>query len=105
MRTVKLKELCKLPEATIFSVWDPNCVFGLYYKHETLKCDDGEPNDFFYSNLLAEYDSESDKPTVDCTSFSRWGTMDDGEEFIIYEESDLNVMCDELALALKMMRG
>jgi len=90
-KIVKLGELLKMREGTIFSEYKPQYTSGLYRF-------DGQcgPRDFYYQDLLGTV-GDNNTPEFDLNSGSRWALYDEDEEFFVYEEEEVEILAEALA--------
>lgn len=102
MTIVTLLELCKMPPGTIFSMYAPNVVEGLFCKEDTLFDDDGAdpPSvsscaglEFFYVTLLAH---DVGGELVTSNALSRWNTYNAKEQFVVYGDKEVTNMIKRL---------
>lgn len=108
MRVITFQELCAQPIGAVFSVFVPCMVEGLYRRGRILShsgeqslndyyC--GPYSDFYYHSLVATPNDStmgSDDPKKqtfwNIGDGSRWGNLDPGELFVLYEPFDIETI-------------
>lgn len=100
MKVLGFHEFAALPEGTIFSYFKPMVCEGLCRKGKTLHRggdEGGEPCDFFECSLVPTC-WNGEPPTVDSVE-SRWGIFDFDQQFAVFDDEDVAVLCQLLGEA------
>lgn len=101
MKIINRKDFLHLPEGVIYSKYESlGMISGLYKKHQSYT------NDWVYQDYLGQVSAESDVEftdimfkaeegnefTIDFNCAERDGGYDDGDKFVIYDKTDLDMV-------------